>query len=170
MALNASIEAAHAGEHGQGFAVVAAQVRKLADQAGDSAMQIAESLDQMQTQMNETVQNIKETEQTASSQHEVLALSKTSFSRIQSAIEKISGQMKAASEVVELFQAKSMDLAMASDEGRSASSQAVSYVSNIHSTLSEQLQALAEVSASTEHLNNVYHALETEIRRFKTGV
>ncbi len=59
LALNAAIEAARAGEHGRGFAVVADEVRKLAEQSSQSTKQIGELIATVTKTVEETVTAIQ---------------------------------------------------------------------------------------------------------------
>lgn len=60
LAINAAIEAAHAGEHGKGFVVVAEEVHKLAEQSGDAANKIASLVDKIAGDINQTVNSMDE--------------------------------------------------------------------------------------------------------------
>ena len=59
LALNAAIEAARAGEHGRGFAVVADEVRKLAEKTQKSLVESGTTFNLLQQTVNQTIENIK---------------------------------------------------------------------------------------------------------------
>ncbi|MEM1331514.1 MAG: methyl-accepting chemotaxis protein [Planctomycetota bacterium] len=59
LALNAAIEAARAGEHGRGFAVVADEVRKLAERTTQATQEVASSVEQIRTETTSVVEHMK---------------------------------------------------------------------------------------------------------------
>ena len=70
LSLNASIEAARAGEHGRGFAVVASEVRNLDAQSAKSSKEITDTINKVQTSVDETVTAMKNIYDNSSKQKE----------------------------------------------------------------------------------------------------
>jgi methyl-accepting chemotaxis protein len=88
LALNAAIEAARAGEHGRGFAVVADEVRKLADDSGRAAVRARDMVDAVRGQMGAALERM---EQGAGRLQGVGDLSRTALDSVDRIVEAAAG-------------------------------------------------------------------------------
>ncbi|PKO00199.1 MAG: hypothetical protein CVU42_05520 [Chloroflexi bacterium HGW-Chloroflexi-4] len=167
LALNAAIEAARAGEHGKGFAVVADEVRKLAERSSLATKEIGGLISGILTTVNEAViameEGSKEVElgvatanQAGAALTEILAAAEAvntqavmageASNRMKSASEELVAAVDSVSAIVEENTASTEQMAANSSEVSMA-------IESIASVSEENSAAIEEVSASTEEMS-----------------
>lgn len=153
LALNAAIEAARAGEHGRGFAVVADEVRKLADRTTSATEEISESIKAIQSETTEAVDRMRVG--TEHVQHGV-AKANVAGQSLEQIVEK-------ARDVTDMIQS----IAAAAEEQSSTSeeiSRNVDMISNVTAQASEGASQAAEASTQLAERSE---SLQSLVKRFK---
>ncbi|MBB6282249.1 methyl-accepting chemotaxis protein [Geobacillus subterraneus] len=166
LALNAAIEAARAGEHGRGFAVVADEVRKLAEQSAESARQIAELIAAIQEETAHAVQSMESVVNEVTAGTGVIRASGETFAQIRAAVDGVAAQIRDVSASVSEMAASSEQIVrsvrLVADvaESTSAGTQEVSAATE------EQLASMEEISASAASLSKMADDLQAIVGKF----
>ncbi|MEJ2185540.1 MAG: methyl-accepting chemotaxis protein [Gemmatimonadota bacterium] len=146
LALNAAIEAARAGEHGRGFAVVADEVRKLADRSEQAAEDVATTVQAIRDQIQSVVQSM---EAGSVAVGDVEAVSKGAETAFEEIIAAVAVVRDAAGRV---SQAAESNLSLVAET--EANVRTVSETAEAHAAGAEQVSAAAEEqSAATEEMS-----------------
>ena len=167
LALNAAIEAARAGEHGRGFAVVADEVRKLAEQSSASAKQIAEVVGSIQNQTGHAVgvtQNVVSEVQNGLS---AVNSAGASFEEIRSTVGHVATQIQEVSAAVEQMLASTEGVVQTMRQIGSISENISAGTQNVSAAAEEQLASMEEISASSAALAKMATELQEAIGQFK---
>ncbi len=101
LALNAAIEAARAGEAGRGFAVVADEVRKLAEKARTATDEIAKNVSEMLKHVNSTLSETEEINVYTQQTREVVERSSSNFERMVKDFENTNSQLTTIASAIE---------------------------------------------------------------------
>ena len=153
LALNAAIEAARAGEQGRGFAVVADEVRKLAEKSAASAREIDSVTKEITQQSHEVVQTIE--------------LGMQHITTSQECTHNLSKVFEQSAESVIHVNRGVDDIASATREQAAASSDISRHVEDIAQMSEGNSQAVGETAQSAKHLRDLAIGLKNAIQRFK---
>ena len=166
LALNAAIEAARAGEHGRGFAVVADEVRKLAEGSGRAASQISVLVDQIETETRKAVDQMESGAKDVSVGATVIDSALASLEDIAATIQQTAAMVQEITAATEEQKASAEKIVQAVDDvAKIAEDTSASSEETCIST--ESLTAsMQEMTASAQELARLASLMQSSVERF----
>jgi len=138
LALNAAIEAARAGEQGRGFAVVADEVRKLAERTQQATKQISQVIGMIQSEVSQAVEGMNEGKTLVQDGTQLVA-------RTSLALERIMQRTQTVADVIN-------HVASASEEEAATSAEMAQTMAQMTSTVEDSARGIVEIARSLEGL------------------
>ena len=153
LALNAAIEAARAGEQGRGFAVVADEVRKLAERTSKATTEIASLIGDIQNHIDETVTGMQQANTQVAESLELVGRTESALHRIGDDSREVAGNVQSIVDAVR--------------EQDAAIQQVAANVEKIAQMAEENSAAAASNSDTAIQLDELSGALKDSVTRFK---
>ena len=167
LALNAAIEAARAGEHGKGFAVVADEVRKLAEQSKNSATKIAGLTSTIQKDTKEVEESVSTTVENVDQGVVYLQNAQVSFNNIVGAITEMTAQIQEVSASSEEISASTEEVAASVAEMAHAANSAADETSVVLAAVEEQTATMQEINAVAKSVSEGAMSIQEQVNHFK---
>ncbi len=152
LALNAAIEAARAGEQGRGFAVVADEVRKLAERTTEATKQIADMIKGIQKETDNAVEEMQQGTTEVESGIELADKAGDSLGQVVSSSQEVQDMIN--------------QIAAANEEQSSTSEEIAKNVAGISNVTSEQAQQVQEVASTSDELAKLTEQLRDLVEQF----
>ena len=153
LALNAAIEAARAGEQGRGFAVVADEVRKLAERTGKATGEITDMIKGIQQETGDAVNSMESGLQEVDKGRELADKAGTSLNEIVNMSQRVMDMVT--------------QIAAASEEQSAAAEQISKNIEHISSVTKETASGAEQSAAAAEELNRQAEGLQQMVAQFK---
>lgn len=166
LSLNASIEAARAGDAGRGFAVVAESIRKLAEQSLNSVNEIRNIVGKIQKQTVDTVEVAKQAEVIVNSQEEALKATIDVFHDIDKHVSGLAENLSQISAGIDAMEGAKKDTLAAIESISAVAEETASAVTEVNEAAGRQLEAVKKLNNESEELIDRSEDLVEAINKF----
>lgn len=166
LSLNASIEAARAGDAGKGFSVVAEEIRKLAAKSMEAVNQIGEVVNSIQEETKETANSARTAEQIISSQEEALVNTIDAFASIKANVNTLVQHMSKIKEQVEAIEKEKTDTLASIEDISAVSEESAASSEEINATTQSQTVEMEKLSSSADSMAKDASLLQKAIQKF----
>ena len=167
LALNASIEAARAGENGQGFSVVASEVRKLSEQVHASIEHITTIVVDIQSESKNAVFSLDKGYSIVTDGQRLVTTTNETFVQLKAEIDQIGMQIERMSASLDDVMGQTKVIHQFLEETTSISEQSAVGISQVASTAEQFNDSMEEVEKSVTFLDQETDKLNVMINQFK---
>lgn len=167
LALNAAIEAARAGEQGKGFAVVADEVRKLAEQSRGSAKQIEELISGIQIETEKAVESIQNEAKFVDEGVKLVEETGKVFSEILNSAGKVAVRVQEVSAATQQIAAGNQEVTATFEQLSAISNRNNETVEAISENIQEQEATFKAIIQSAKDMNQVVESLDSVVSTLK---